>query len=374
MNRTINTLKAKRNFLSPLFHNFAIDRLLVLSILSVFAFGLVAIFSASNQDPVVLQKQLIRIFISLIVFCIAAKIKPIFFKLYAPFFYCMSFLVLCFVLVLGETHMGATRWISLGFIKFQPSEIVKIVMPLSIAWIIVNYGSPNTIRKLTLYILIGMLPSFLIFKQPDLGTAILVFLSSSVIIFVSGIPKRFILYLFVIGIVLLPVMWSSMEDYQQQRVMTILSPESDPLGTGYHIIQSKIAIGAGGMAGAGWLDGTQTHLGFIPEQRTDFIFSVIMEEFGFVGFIILCSLYGILIGRLLFLALRMNGSFEKMVSCSFIFVFVSYIFINMGMTSGIFPVVGIPLPLISYGGTSMLTLMFSFGLISSFYSSSLRVY
>lgn len=348
-----------------------IDNWLFFTIIIIFFFGLFSLYSASNQNPIVIQQQSFRFILSFIAFFIASKINSFHLKKNAKILYVFFIFLLLLVFFLGHTSMGATRWLDLYFIKFQPSEFLKLVMPIFMAWIVTKYGEPNNIRKNLFYISFLIIPFTLILLQPDLGTAIIILMSGLIVIFLAGIPKKYILSLLILGFVSIPLIWNFMlHNYQKERILTLFNPENDPLGTGYHIIQSKIAIGNGGFNGLGWLQGTQSHLSFIPEQTTDFIYAVIAEEFGFLGLLCLLFLYFILIIRCLYMSYNVKDIFSKLLITSYITIFSFYVFINIGMVSGILPVVGVPLPLISFGGTSMFTIMISFGFISGLYKEN----
>lgn len=353
-----------------LIDNFNVDFWLFISLFSVSFFGLFILYSASNQSHIILEKQIINLIIGFLVFTFVSHINPVVIKLWSPRIFLFVLFLLILVPLIGHQAMGAKRWINLGFITFQPSELMKLALPLMLSWFIYKFGSPNTFKKIVLCFLILIIPTFLILKQPDLGTSILVFSSGIIVIFLAGLSWKFIFGSFFGFLILTPILWNFLKEYQKTRIISFLSPEKDPTGSGYHVIQSKIAIGSGGFGGNGWLEGTQTHLNFIPEQRTDFIFSVLGEEFGFLGLIILLVLYTAIIIRISYMLFKMNDLFSKLVTGSVLTIFVSYIFINIGMVMGILPVVGVPLPLISYGGTSIVSIMTAFGLVSAFYKKT----
>jgi rod shape determining protein RodA len=268
----------------------------------------------------------------------------------------------------GEEGKGAQRWLNLGVVRFQPSELMKIAVPLLVAAYIAERPLPPTFSRLTVCFLMVVIPALLIAKQPDLGTALLIASSGLIVIFLSGISWKLIISFLLAAASALPVLWYTMHDYQRQRVLTFLNPESDPLGSGYHIIQSKIAIGSGGLSGRGWLEGTQSQLAFLPERSTDFIFSVIAEEFGLVGVGLLLLLYLAIAGRGLYIASQAQSSFARLLAGSISLTFLVYVFVNVGMVTGLLPVVGVPLPLVSYGGTSMVTLLAGFGILMSIHT------
>jgi rod shape determining protein RodA len=271
---------------------------------------------------------------------------------------------LAIVLLFGETVNGATRWLNIG-INFQPSELMKIAMPLMIARYIARDKIPPSNQSIVFALLIVFVPAELILLEPDLGTAILIAFSGLVVIFLSGIRKRYLAIAMAAFLASLPLIWSSMHPFQRNRVLTFLNPENDPLGAGYHIIQSKIAIGSGGIFGKGWLNGSQGQLDFLPERTTDFIFPIIAEEFGFLGIILLLGIYLFIIGRGIIIAINSQNLFSRLLASSISLTFFVYVFVNIAMTTGILPIVGIPLPLISAGGTSMVTIMLGLGMLMS---------
>jgi rod shape determining protein RodA len=268
------------------------------------------------------------------------------------------------VLFFGVTGKGAQRWLDLGFVRFQPSEILKLVVPMTVAWYISRYVLPAQLKTIAVGFFIVLIPTLLIANQPDLGTSLLIASSGLFVLFLAGMSWKLIGLCTVLASSFVPIMWMYlMKPYQKQRVITFLNPESDPLGAGYHIIQSKIAIGSGGFSGKGWLQGSQSQLEFLPERHTDFIFSVFSEEFGLLGVLLLLLVYGFIVLRGLLIAMRAQFIFNKLLAGSITLTFFVYVFVNMGMVSGILPVVGVPLPLVSYGGTSMVTLMAGFGIL-----------
>jgi rod shape determining protein RodA len=281
----------------------------------------------------------------------------------------LGVVLLLLVLAVGDMSKGAQRWLDLGFIRFQPSELMKICLPMMVAWYFSGMSLPPSLKSITVAFVIVLLPVILIIRQPDLGTAILVTGTGLFVIFLAGISYRLIAVLMGLTMAAAPVFWNYLlHDYQRVRILTLLDPERDPLGAGYHIIQSKIAIGSGGVYGRGWFDGTQSHLDFVPERSTDFIFSVFSEEFGFIGASMLILLYLIIIVRGLIIAANAQSSYARLLGGAISLSFFSYVFVNIGMVSGLLPVVGVPLPLISYGGTSMVTLLAMFGVLMSIHS------
>ena len=278
-------------------------------------------------------------------------------------------MLLILVLAAGDVGKGAQRWLDLYVIKFQPSEMMKLITPMMLAWYLSEKPLPPTVKPLLISAILVIMPTVLIASQPDLGTSILVAAAGFFVVFLAGLRWRVLLGVFLAGLAFIPVLWRLMHDYQKQRVLTLLNPESDPLGSGYHIIQSKIAIGSGGIYGKGWLNGTQSQLDFLPERHTDFIFAVFAEEFGMMGAIVLLALYVFIILRGLYIASKAQDSFGRLLAGSLSLTFFVYLFVNVGMVTGVLPVVGVPLPLVSYGGTSMVTLMAGFGMLMSINSN-----
>ncbi|WP_316366751.1 rod shape-determining protein RodA [Candidatus Thiodiazotropha sp. CDECU1] len=345
-----------------------LDIPLLTGLLLLSGFGLTILYSAGDQEMVLLQKQLIRLGFGFVAMFALAQIHPANIRRWAPFLYTIGILMLISVILFGEQGKGAQRWLDLGFIRFQPSEMFKLTLPMLIAWYLAEYRLPPNPSRLIIAGLFTLLPVLLIAKQPDLGTALLVATAGTFALFLAGISWRVISAIGLLMAALGPVAWYFMHDYQRQRVLTFLNPESDPLGTGYHIIQSKIAIGSGGISGKGWLNGTQSHLEFLPERHTDFIFAVISEEFGLVGVLALLTLYLFIIMRGLYIATQAQDTFGRILAGSLSLVFFVYLFVNAGMVTGLLPVVGVPLPLISYGGTSLVTILASFGMLMSIHT------
>ncbi|MCH8538861.1 MAG: rod shape-determining protein RodA [Alkalimonas sp.] len=345
---------------------FHIDTPLLLALLLLMGYGLMVLYSATGQSQPMMQAQAIRLGLAVAVMIAFAQVSPLTFKRWGLPIFILGLLMLVAVMLVGEVGKGAQRWLNLGFIRFQPSEIMKLAVPLAIAWFISNHNLPPKLWRLLVGFIMCALPTILIAQQPDLGTALLIATSGIMVLFLAGMSWRLILFIGTLIASFLPVMWFFvMRDYQKQRVLTLLNPETDPLGAGYHIIQSKIAIGSGGLQGKGWLQGTQSQLEFLPERHTDFIFSVLSEEFGLLGVAALVALYLFIIGRCLLIAIRAQDSFSKLVAGSITMTFFVYVFVNIGMVSGLLPVVGVPLPLVSYGGTSMVTLLAAFGILMS---------
>lgn len=362
----MNMTTAERNNLWKKFH---IDMPLFLSICALLGFSLLIVYSASGEDSIVLERQFTRVSLSIAVMLLVAQIDPEILRRWALPIYIVGILLLLGVHFFGEVNKGAQRWLNLGFIEFQPSEFIKLAFPISMAWYISQFPLPPKKTQLLGGLFILLIPTILIAKQPDLGTSILVASSGIAVLFLSGMSWLIIWSGVTLILACIPGFWYFlMHDYQKQRVLTLLDPEKDPLGAGYHIIQSKIAIGSGGIFGKGWLNGSQSQLEFLPERHTDFIFAVIGEEFGLFGAMILLGLYLFIIARGLIIAVEAQTNFSRLLAGSITFTFFVYLFVNIGMVSGLLPVVGVPLPLVSYGGTSMLTLLIGFGILMSIHT------
>ena len=345
-----------------------IDPPLLYGLLVLIAVGLVIVYSASAQNAGLVEKQVIRLALALGVLIIFSQIPPRFYHLWTPWLYTIGVVLLVLVLLLGDISKGAQRWLNLGFMRFQPSEIMRIVVPAMVAWYLSNKELPPRFSKVILCFAIILVPTLLIAKQPDLGTALLIAGSGTFVVFLAGVSWRIIAAMTLLICSALPMLWYVLHDYQRQRILTFLNPEMDPLGSGYNIIQSKIAIGSGGVFGKGWLNGSQAHLQFLPEHSTDFIFAVLSEEFGLIGAIVLLIIYFYIIVRGFYISTQAQDSFTRLFAGGLILTFSIYILINIGMVCGVLPVVGIPLPLVSYGGTSIVTLLASFGILMSIHT------
>lgn len=333
----------------------------LIGLLLAMSFGL--LYSASGQKTSILIRHGLHLGFSFVIFVAIAQFSPKTFKQWAPILYTAGIIMLIVVLILGTSSKGAQRWVNLGGFRFQPSEFMKLITPLMLAFYLDNKPLPLNRNHLLISLAIILVPGLLIIKQPDLGTGLLVIATGFGVLFFAGIRWSFILKLGAAALATLPLLWWKLHDYQRERVLTFLNPERDPLGSGYHIIQSKIAIGSGGLYGKGWCHGTQSQLNFLPERTTDFIFSVLGEEFGFIGASILCVLYFGVILRGIVIMIQNPDSFSRLMAGGIIFGFFICFFINIGMVSGLLPVVGCPLPLISYGGTSLVTWMTAFGML-----------
>ena len=345
-----------------------LDLPLLLGILVLSGFGLFALYSAGGGDIDLVVRQAIRFAVGFAIMFLIAQIAPTRLFFWAPWLYAASVLLLCAVLAFGETVQGAQRWLSVGPVTFQPSELVKLTVPLMIVFAVSRHGLPPTLWRIGLGGCLTVLPVMLVMRQPDLGTSLLIFASGCFVLFLAGIGWRVIGILVGLSAASVPVLWHFMHDYQRRRVLTLLDPQQDPLGAGYHTIQSTIAIGSGGMYGKGWFNGTQSQLDFLPERSTDFIFAVIAEEFGLLGVLTLLAIYLFIVYRGLYVSSRAQSTPGKLLAGALILTFFIYVFVNIGMVSGILPVVGLPLPLVSYGGTSMVTLMAAFGIVMSIHT------
>lgn len=353
------------NGLSELAGRLHIDLLLLLLLLATGSLGLVVLYSASDHSVPAVISQAQRFALGLLVMTVAAQAPPELYRALAPWLYALGCLLLVATLLLGDLAKGAQRWLDFGVIRFQPSELMKLAMPLMVGSFLHNRAlPPGPFGILTTVVIIGA-PTLLVTAQPDLGTSLLIVTAGGFALYFSGLGWKWILgALAAIGAAA-PVLWHRLHDYQRQRVLTFLDPESDPLGAGYHITQSKIAIGSGGVFGKGWMQGTQAKLDFLPESHTDFIFAVYAEELGLMGILLLLTLYLAIVGRGLQIAMRAQDSFQRLVAAALSMTFFIYVFINIGMVMGLLPVVGVPLPLVSFGGTSMVSLLAGFGILMS---------
>lgn len=345
-----------------------LDAWLLILLLLLCGFGLFVLYSASGQDLGYVIRQAIRMGAGFFVMIVLAQLTPRFLGRWAPWLYVIGIGLLVAVILFGVGAKGAQRWLALPGFRFQPSEIMKLVLPLTVAFFLAHRPLPPSFKHVVISLILIGLPTALIMKQPDLGTSLLIASSGIFVLLLSGIRWRFIFAALGVAGAALPGLWAVMKDYQKQRVLTFLDPESDPLGAGWNIIQSKTAIGSGGVYGKGWLGGTQSQLDFLPESHTDFIIAVVAEELGLIGVLILLSLYLLIIARGLVIAAQAPDSFGRLLAGSLILTFFVYVFVNIGMVSGLLPVVGVPLPLVSYGGTSIVTLMAGFGIIMSIHS------
>jgi rod shape determining protein RodA len=342
-----------------------LDGWLMLFLGLIFMLSLLVLYSASNQSFDKIDNKLIYTFLSLVIMWLFARTRPQAIMHFGPPIYVIGLLLLVAVHFKGITVNGSTRWLSLGFTRIQPSEIMKIALPMMIAWYFQRNESNLRWWHYIVAAVLVLLPVGLILKQPDLGTATLIMAAGFFVLFFAGLSWRVIFGGMIAFTASLPVIWHVMHDYQKKRILTLIDPMNDPLGAGYHIIQSMIAIGSGGPLGKGWLNGTQTHLDYIPERTTDFIFAVFSEEFGMIGNLILVALYLLVISRGLMIAARAQTLYGRLMAGAITLSFFFYAFVNMGMVSGILPVVGVPLPFVSYGGTATVTLFIGVGMLMS---------
>lgn len=346
-----------------------LDPILLIALVLTASIGLLELYSASGKHWDMTLKQLMSFGIGLTIMFVLAQIPPRTYQSMSPWFYAGGLLLLLAVTVVGDVRMGAQRWLSVpGLGSVQPSEFMKLAMPMMLAWFLAGRVLPPSFIAVMLSVLLIGLPAALIAEQPDLGTAILVSASGLFVLFLSGLPWWMITSFVALVSALAPVAWNFLHDYQRQRILTLFNPESDPLGNGWNIIQSKTAIGSGGIFGKGWLHGSQSHLEFLPEGHTDFIIAAYSEEFGLIGVFILLSLYLTIIARGLFIAANAQDSYSRLLAGSITLSFFVYVLVNAGMVSGLLPVVGVPLPFVSYGGTAIITLMSSFGVLMSIHT------
>ncbi len=345
-----------------------LDLPLLLLLMLLTGIGLVTVYSATGQDMNMVIAQGKRVAVGLVALLLVAQCPPEWFRTLTPWAYLAGTAMLVAVLLLGDSSKGAQRWLDFGFVRFQPSEIMKFAVPLMVASFLHERRLPPRLIPILICAVIMGIPTALIVQQPDLGTSLLVITSGAFALYLAALRWRVILGGLALAAAAAPILWHNMRAYQKQRVMTLLDTASDPSGAGYHIIQSKIAIGSGGWEGKGWLQGTQARLDFLPEANTDFIFAVFAEEFGLVGVLGLLAVYLLIISRGLYIAFRAQDTFSRLVCGSLSLTFFIYLFVNIGMVIGLLPVVGVPLPLVSYGGTSMVTLLASFGMIMSIHT------
>jgi len=353
---------------------FKMDTPLFILLMAVSAFGLMVLYSASSSSTTMLYKQITHFALAIGAMLVIAQIPPYLLRRYSPYLMLFGIFLLILVLLFGSTSGGAQRWLDLGFVRFQPSELMKLIVPIAIASILSEKTLPPKLLPTLISIVSIVVIVLLIAKQPDLGTSLLIGASGMYVLFFSGIRIQIIKHNNWLNIGLISTLigasgyiaWNYLlMAYQKKRILTLIDPSSDPLGSGYHILQSKIAIGSGGLLGKGIEQGTQSQLDFLPEHTTDFIFAVIAEELGFLGVLLLLFIYGLIIYRCFIISFESEDNFSKLLGASLTLIFFTYIFVNIGMVSGLLPVVGVPLPLISYGGSSIITLMASFGIIMS---------
>jgi len=362
--RTRRTLSGAARVLLEL----RIDGPLVVGLSLIAAYGLVVLYSASGQSLPTVLRTVARLVLGAIAMLLLARINPDFLRRSTPWVYAAGCVLLLVVAAIGHVGMGAQRWLNLGLFRFQPSELMKLAVPMMCAWYLHERPLPPSLMSLAAMGVLILLPVALVAMQPDLGTAALIAVAGALVIVLAGLRVRVMAGLLALAAAAAWFGWSFMHDYQRKRVLTFLNPQTDPLGAGYHIIQSQIAIGSGGVFGKGWMNGSQAQLEFLPERSTDFIFAVIGEEFGLLGLLLLLMLYLFVVGRAIFLATQTQDTFARLLAGSLALTFFVYVFINAGMVTGLLPVVGVPLPLVSYGGSSVVTVLAGFGILMALYS------
>jgi rod shape determining protein RodA len=345
-----------------------LDGALLGFVLALMVVGLVVLASASNASAARLTAQLVNIAVALGVLWVFANIPPHYLMRLALPVYVLGVLLLIAVALFGDVVNGARRWLDVGVTRIQPSELMKIAVPLALAWYFNRYEATLRLFNYAFATVMLLVPVALIARQPDLGTSVLILASGFFVLFLAGLSWRVILGLVAAAAAAAPFAWSALHDYQRQRILTLIDPAQDPLGAGYHTIQSTIAVGSGGWFGKGWMHGTQTHLDFIPERTTDFIFAVYAEEFGLLGNLALLALFLLVIGRGILITSSAPTMFTRLLAGAITLTFFTYAFVNMGMVSGILPVVGVPLPLVSYGGTALVSICIGMGILMSIHS------
>ena len=362
--RARRTLTGAARILSAL----KIDGPLVTGLALIAVYGLIVLYSASGQSVPTIIRTVVRIFLGAVAMLILARVNPNFLRRTTPWLYVIGVFLLIVVAAFGHIGLGAQRWLSIGFVRFQPSELMKLAVPMMCAWYLHERALPPNFPSLLVLAGLILLPVGLVAVEPDLGTAALIGVGGALVIVMAGLQVRIMGALVGLAAVGAWFGWRFMHDYQRKRVLTFLDPQTDPLGAGYHIIQSQIAIGSGGLFGKGWMNGSQAQLDFLPERSTDFVFAVIGEEFGLIGLAVLLVLYMFVTARAIFLAMQTQDTFARLLAGSIALTFFVYVFINAGMVTGLLPVVGVPLPLVSYGGTSVVTLLAGFGILMALYS------
>jgi rod shape determining protein RodA len=362
--RARRTLTGAARVLSAL----KIDGPLVIGLALISVYGLIVLYSASGQNIGTIIRTVIRLFLGAVAMLLLARVNPNFLRRTTPWLYVIGVFLLIVVAAFGHIGLGAQRWLSLGFIRFQPSELMKLAVPMMCAWYLHERPLPPNFSSLLILAGLILIPVGLVAVEPDLGTAALIGVAGVLVIVMAGLQVRIMAGLMGLAAVGAWFGWRFMHDYQRKRVLTFLDPQTDPLGAGYHIIQSQIAIGSGGIFGKGWMNGSQAQLDFLPERSTDFIFAVIGEEFGLIGLALLLVLYMFVTARAIYLAMQTQDTFARLLAGSLALTFFVYVFINAGMVTGLLPVVGVPLPLVSYGGTSVVTLLAGFGILMALYS------
>ncbi|MCP4700553.1 MAG: rod shape-determining protein RodA [Gammaproteobacteria bacterium] len=344
-----------------------LDIWLLGGLLTLSGIGLTVLYSTGGES--VFWRQSVRLLLGFAVLFGVAQIPPLQLRHWAPWLYGGGVLLLLAVLVIGTSGGGARRWLDLGVVRFQPSELMKLIVPMTLAWYLADKPLPANYKHFLIAGLLAVVPTLLIARQPDLGTALLIGSSGIFVLLLAGLDWRLVIggllagVTAIAGVLFLPWLSGLLHEYQKQRILTFFDPEKDPLGAGYHIIQSKIAVGSGGLYGKGLGEGTQSHLDFLPERSTDFIFAVFSEDLGFIRVLMLLAVYFFVLSRGLYIAAQAQGTFARLLAGSITLTFFVYVFVNIGMVTGLLPVVGLPLPLISYGGSSLVTLLASFGLL-----------
>jgi rod shape determining protein RodA len=362
--RTRRTLSGAARVLLEL----RIDGPLVVGLSLIALYGLVVLYSASGQSLPTVLRTIARLLLGALAMLLLARINPNFLRRSTPWVYVAGCVLLIIVAAIGHVGMGAQRWLNLGLFRFQPSELMKLGVPMMCAWYLHERALPPSLLSLAALAALILVPVGLVAMQPDLGTAALIAIAGALVIVLAGLRVRVMLGLLALAAAAAWFGWSFMHDYQRKRVLTFLNPQNDPLGAGYHIIQSQIAIGSGGVFGKGWMNGSQAQLEFLPERSTDFIFAVVGEEFGLLGLLLLLLLYVFVVGRAIYLATQTQDTFARLLAGSLALTFFVYVFINAGMVTGLLPVVGVPLPLVSYGGSSVVTVLAGFGILMALYS------
>jgi len=365
--RLLTTKAAPLSNFAGLMRRMHIDGPLLGALILISGFGLLILYSAVGESNRLLMNQVVRLGVAFVAMLVVAQLSPDFLRRWTPWGYLAGLVLLVLVLMVGEVGQGARRWLNLG-IRFQPSEAMKLGVPMMAAWYLHHRQMPPSLGQILAIALMIAVPTILIAGQPDLGTSLLIAASGVIVVILAGMSFRLIIGMGLLAVPGALVLWNFMKDYQKQRVLTLFDPDSDPLGAGYNIIQSKIAIGSGGLFGKGWTNGSQAHLEFLPERDTDFIFAVLGEEFGLLGVLTLLVLYMFIISRGLYIAVQAHDTYSRLLAGSISLTFLVYVFVNTAMVTGLIPVVGVPLPLVSFGGTSMVTLMAGFGILMSIHS------
>ena len=342
-----------------------LDKSLFYALLMLAALSLAILYSTSARDAGVTTGHFVRLLIGFGALIAVAQIRPDNLARWSPHFFIVGIALLLAVLTVGVIGKGAQRWLDLGVVRIQPSEFMKLAVPMALAWFLSKQGLPPKLGHIAGALALVALPAFLIAEEPDLGTATLVLAAGMIVVFLAGVPWRLITAFLALLAISTPILWNYMQDYQRSRVLTLFNPEADPLGSGYHTIQAMIAIGSGGFYGKGWLNSSQAHLEYLPESSTDFVFAVFAEEFGLIGIILVTGLYSFIVVRGLMIAFHAQDSYARLLAGTLSLSFFLHFFVNIGMVTGILPVVGVPLPMMSYGGSSIVTLMAAFGVLMS---------